>query len=159
VLPGDSHLPPAGERAGLLIRDAKTGKYQFVDLGDPFLVRSKMNEATRHFPNTYTHYRSMFQRALKGCGLAAVGYKLHSLRRGGATRAFLLGVPFADMQVQGRWRSPTTTLSYLQGGRGLLLATQFPISVQRLLVVTEGRLGSLQAFCCCPGVEECGGFE
>jgi hypothetical protein len=99
VLPGDTRLPPAAEIAGLLIRDAKTGKNQFVEVRDPFRFRSLerfcagMNEATRLFPYTYTHNRSMFQGALKGCGLAAVGYKLHSLGHGGATRALLLGVP------------------------------------------------------------------
>jgi hypothetical protein len=107
VLPG-TRACRRRENACLLIREAKKGKNQFVYLRDAFLVRSLerfcagMNETIRLFPYTYTHYSSMFQRALKGCGLAAVGYKLQSLRQGGDTRALLLGVPFADIQVQGR---------------------------------------------------------
>ena len=56
-------------------------------------------------PITASGLRAMFNLASKDAGLAGKGYTPHSLRRGGATASFSLGVPVHNIKIHGTWTS------------------------------------------------------
>jgi len=51
---------------------------------------------------------------LKTAGLDPVKFGLHSPRIGGATDAFCNNVPDYIIDIQGRWKCPTTKYRYLR---------------------------------------------
>jgi integrase len=53
-----------------------------------------------------------------------VVFRSHSLRRGGATALLIQGLPFADIQLFGRWASDRSCRLYLRKGEALLLQTR-----------------------------------
>ena len=58
----------------------------------------------------------------------------HSLRHGGASRAYLRGgaVVLPDLLVRGRWAVESSGRHYIQSGRQLLLSMSLPASVAAL---------------------------
>ena len=56
-------------------------------------------------PLRYTIFLDRFKLALNQAGLNAHACAVHSFRRGGATRAFAMGVPGELIRVMGDWRS------------------------------------------------------
>lgn len=122
--------------AGVAIWDAKTGINQFMTLSDRRLLRRlKRFSVSRAgmdtvFGLSYRHLDKLFRSGLRALGLATVGYTFHSLRHGGATHAFLSGVPFSDIKAAGRWQSDKSCKRYLQSGRALLLSIQIPTLVE-----------------------------
>ena len=61
--------------------------------------------------------RAMFNRVAAAAGLLEARLTPHSLRRGGATRSFLSGVPLAHIKAHGTWRSAAVEQYLLQTPR------------------------------------------
>lgn len=100
--------------AGLVIKEAKTRKDQFVPIYDRLLQRRLRMWNTRGlsqggnpkaFGFTYKQLQRLFHRTLQRLDLHQVGFTLHGLRHGGATSDWLGGIPFADIKMTGRWES------------------------------------------------------
>ena len=53
----------------------------------------------------YSTFSKTLTKVLKSCGYDADDYSGHSLRRGGATFAYKLGLPPKLLKLQGDWRS------------------------------------------------------
>ena len=62
------------------------------------------------------------------------GFAWHSLRHGGASRAYLRGdaVILPDLLVRGRWAVESSGRHYIQSGRQLLLSMSLPPTVTGL---------------------------
>lgn len=141
ALGGDPRISSVGvaSRGGLLVREAKSGKLQFVPMDSPILLRRLKYwcASQRHQPNSkmfdisYTEFSRALKRILRMMGLQGLGYTLHSFRHGGATEAFLQKVPFADIMQKGRWASEASCSRYLNAGKGLLLAIPLPSAALR----------------------------
>jgi integrase len=54
---------------------------------------------------SYRKFREFIKRGIRRSGLNPACYSTHSLRRGGATWAFKLGVPESVIKNMGNWRS------------------------------------------------------
>lgn len=95
ALPGDDRL--AGGTGGGLRMDAKTGRHQFVPLTDDVSLTAlawlKKHTAPgeRVCPLSYRQLRARFDRACSALDIKTLGFTLHSLRHGGATRDFAEG--------------------------------------------------------------------
>lgn len=59
-------------------------------------------------------FREIFRRIMKLTGRDALGLTPASLRPGGTTFYFLLGIPIANIRYLGRWRSETSLSFYVQ---------------------------------------------
>jgi len=69
-------------------------------------------------PITDTHANYIIKQLAKECGLEnPEQYSMHSLRRGFATEASRKGVPFKAIMQQGRWKSESTVLGYIEAGQ------------------------------------------
>jgi hypothetical protein len=64
-------------------------------------------------------------------GLSAK-YVVHSLRHGGATKAFLDNMPIAEIKKRGRWRADKSAEHYIQSGPALLLQQSVPEQYSKL---------------------------
>ena len=73
-------------------------------------------------------FRRRFKSTCKLLGLTA-DYVPHSLRHGGATHDFMMGVPIDTIMHHGRWAATKTARHYIQAGRSLLLDTKVPAGV------------------------------
>ena len=100
--------------AGILIRTAKTGTFQFVALQDRAVVgaleaavgaTSCRAFSEPLFGISYAQLSSALKEALAYFGLDNADFTLHSLRHGGATRDYLAGTELSDIMVKGRWVS------------------------------------------------------
>jgi len=122
----------------------KTGTNQWVDVqsGDVvMLLRTLLHDIHAHqlvFDFSANQYRHIFHLVCSSLGLGSVGYVPHSLRHGGATRDFMLGMPVEDVLLRGRWQSTKTARIYIQTGRALLLS----VSVSDHLYEIANRLTS-----------------
>ena len=67
-------------------------------------------------------------------GNSRVAVVWHSLRHGGASRAYLRGgaVVLPDLLVRGRWAVESSGRHYIQSGRQLLLSMSLPSNVAAL---------------------------
>lgn len=101
-------------RAGVVIKNAKTGPDQFVSLPKNALVdklhgwlhaRSDLDSRKGLFHLSYGQLDRTFREALGELGLGKIGYSLHSLRHGGATHEWLSGASVLYIMERGRWRS------------------------------------------------------
>lgn len=84
--------------------------------------------------------------ALSALSLSDLGFTMHSLRHGGATDMFLSVVPFANIQIRGRWASTTSCTWYIQGSRGLLAKRVLAVSTKILMKTSIRSLEKLQQF-------------
>jgi Phage integrase family len=121
----------APQRTFLSIRQAKTGKNQSVELKDPHaiqLLRELRKERKGNdllFGVNATQLRKLFRQSCAALGLGNT-YTPHSLRHGGATRAFMEGMRVEDVMVHGRWAANKSARTYLQTSRSLLMAANAP---------------------------------
>lgn len=152
LLPGDCRLPNSSTTpmGGVLIRIAKTGPRQFVPLSNQlllcFLTRAKgqHSRSSNVVTATAKDLRRLYDWALEEAGCQHLGFVFHSLRHGGATSMYLKQVDMATIQATGRWKQTKTCASYVQAGRGLLLATNYPSNTLRAMGNGARRLGRLQ---------------
>lgn len=152
-LPGDRRLPSAeGRVSGLLIRQAKTGKLQFVPLSWLFLVRLLEREKNEQSPRSFVcplkpnRFRKALRTALEQIGCGGMGFVPHFLRHGGATYDFMTGSDPATIQLKGRWRGRKYCLRYVQAGRGLVLSLELSSKLKEQISCAVRRLGCLQEF-------------
>ena len=126
-LMADDVLLPEVHRGGrfilLLLRSTKRGvpHTDKVIIGNPSVVEFvrrfwsvRGTEPGRFTGATYTSVRYWLRRSLAGLGLDPDSFRSHSCRRGGATALSLAGMPFADIQVAGRWASAQSCRLYIQ---------------------------------------------
>lgn len=92
---GDGH---DSARAGCVVKDAKTGRYQFVPLSDTHVLglleawltaREIKGSTQRIFTLSFGQFSYALLKALTHYRLTDVGYTLHSLRHGGAATDWL----------------------------------------------------------------------
>jgi integrase len=122
----------------LRLRDTKTGKNQWVTVLNPAVikllrerVKSLKSPMDRLFPFSSDQFRDVFRATADNLGLSRT-YVVHSLRHGGATKAFLDGMPIAEIKKRGRWRADKSADHYIQSGPALLLQQSVPVSYSRL---------------------------
>jgi hypothetical protein len=148
----DPRLAGAGlSRVALVIRKAKTGNNQSVELKDATgqWVALALRAECKHdgellMPGGAAAYRKAFHRACDSLGLGGL-YVPHSLRHGGATRAYVSGMPIEDVMVYGRWAASKSARTYIQQSRALLLATAVPPAVLALGTSISERLPEVLA--------------
>lgn len=131
---GSKHSPD--DRVHIHIRNAKTGRFQGVEIRDPH-VRFLINEFRQHhhhgqrlFPFSGSSYHRWFKRACFNLGLSSE-YSLHCLRHGGATRDYLNGIPINDVLIRGRWAGMKSSTRYIQMGRQLMMLNSVPPAVDK----------------------------
>lgn len=128
----------------VVIRHAKTGKNQWVELFDPLIIellRGLVN-ATKPGDLLFPYSASVVRRELKGAcaslGLSPL-YVPHSLRHGGATRyRHHKGWSVESVAHRGRWASCKSARIYIQAGVAMLLA----MKVSRSLHLVGSRLAN-----------------
>ena len=99
-------------------------------------------------PSSYFKTRRALLLALAVLNLVPPGtdvWRTHSLRRGGATALFELGVPFGSIQLYGRWASDKSCREYIRRGSTLLARLRSDTTVEtwhkcKLLVMHFGQI-------------------
>ena len=69
---------------------------------------------------TELQWRQDFDRLLATLHIDNMEFRPYSLRRGGATQAFVSGMSMSKIMVRGRWRQDQTARIYIQEGTALL---------------------------------------
>lgn len=126
ALPGDPRLAdcPASV-AGVLVRDAKTGRMQVSIVDEPLICQfltSHLSAARcrRHgplFDISYPRLLDAMRSAVTNFGLNASSVSTHSCRHGGALTLYLRGMDATTIASRGRWASVRTLERYLANGR------------------------------------------
>jgi len=134
------------------IETAKTGTNQSARIKDPCLRRllrlftAVLRPGDHLLTCSANAYRTLFHKATASLGLS-LRYVPHSLRHGGATRAYLQGWSIADIMLQGRWTSTKTAVKYIQSGPALLASTQVPQPVSDLSKLLVADVESSLQYC------------
>jgi integrase len=132
----DARVDDLYRQSGARIRKAKTGTEQWCEILRPTVRNILRQYASTRFPGqslfgfSSAEYRRFFKRICAELGLSPT-YVPHSLRHGGATLLFLLGVHMDRILIRGRWSERKSARIYIQRGRALLLAMSVPIDVAR----------------------------
>jgi integrase len=120
------------------IRVAKTGKNQTAEVQDEAVARLVRTWAQERkepeallFPGGIAAYRKAFNAACQSLGLGDT-YVVHSLRHGGATRAYMDHMKIEDVMVRGRWLSNRNARRYIQMSKALLLTSTAPVRTMEL---------------------------
>jgi hypothetical protein len=71
-------------------------------------------------------WRARFDLYLAELGLSHLGWRPYSLRRGGATHAFVQGLSMSQVCVRGRWAHESTARIYIQEAVNLLQQMAIP---------------------------------
>jgi integrase len=151
---------PVGRGVAVYLPITKTGRRQAVLIEDPALadavvrwkdaVRSQRGAGALLFPSKAV-LRDRLRRALTALDdgtwdTRGLSFVWHSLRHGGASRAYLRGggPVLPDIIVRGRWAYDASARHYIQGGRQLLLSLVLPDYVsdmaRRLTALGPGAL-------------------
>jgi integrase len=140
AISNDPRLGSAYQGVLLRLAHTKTGPNQAVTVenGDVSRLLTRhigLRQAAKSSPDSLVFkvsrhsFYSIFHGACKAFNLDGHNYSPHSLRHGGATRAFLLNKPFSDIKFRGRWSNSKSVRTYIQSGRALLLLTHVPKEV------------------------------
>jgi integrase len=124
---------------GIALPQTKTGENQSVRFRDAliralflaFAALRRAAGATMVFPFTARQFRAKLADALASLGMADFRITPHSLRHGGTTRDYLLGLPVADIKLRGRWVSLESLQRYIQVCESLLIQQRVPSEVLR----------------------------
>ena len=135
----DPRLGSSYSGVSLRLGHTKTGKNQWVDVRSAtirVLLQHRLaalpsSKDTPVFPYSTSTFRKHFKAACADLGLSK-DYVPHSLRHGGATHDFLLGMPLEEILRHGRWSSTKSARHYIQSGRALLLLTSVPPCIPEL---------------------------
>ena len=125
---GDNRLDGTTQLMALRLAKTKTGSNQWAEVRRSQvqeLVRvllESTKQGSRLFPFTTSSFRYHFKNACHGLP----DYVPHSLRHGGATHDFLVGVGLEEILRRGRWASTASARHYIQAGRALLLTLRVP---------------------------------
>lgn len=124
-------------RAGIVIRQSKTGPNQFFRLSQSAIVdklhgwlhaRGYFYIQNPLFGHTYGQLDRTFKNTPAELGLGETGYSLHSLRHGGATHEWLTGASLLYIMERGRWRSEHTVKWYLNSQRAFLVRVSMSVT-------------------------------
>ena len=127
----DARMGSAFSGCSLRLRHTKTGPDQWVRVrSQPIRVLLRglvdsLDPGVLLFGFSASTFRSRFKRACARLGLSDK-YVPHSLRHGGATHDYLLGMRLEDVLFLGRWASTKSARHYVQTGRALLLSVEVP---------------------------------
>ena len=132
----------------ILLPVTKTGTHERVvienkgvaDFLRRYLAKSGLKPEDRFIDLSYPTFRAQFSQALERLGLGNINYRSHSMRRGGATALFMMGVDLKTIMVWGRWASESSCRLYIQSGDAAMIAIQRstnPVSLRR---IEAGRL-------------------
>ena len=123
------------DRVHIRLKHTKTGDEKGVEVRHPeikvlaqilkFLSRKR---GQRLLPFSDSTYRRRFKQATTALALSSE-YTPHSLRHGGATRDYLMGMPITDVMTRGRWAASKSAQHYIQMGRQLMMSCDIPHSV------------------------------
>ena len=139
VTPSDITFPTPVTPGSIFLKNTKTGRNQSVLFNDPVLVLflrdlvADCQDDEPIFPCSASRFRKGIERAHTSLGVS-FGITTHSMRHGGATHDYINGVPFEDVRVKGRWKSPASCERYLQASRALMLAVRIPDRAPKLAV-------------------------
>ena len=138
---------PVGRGVAVYLRSTKTGRRQAVMIEDSALASllvewqsavARADPAGPLFPSVAV-LRDTLGRALHALDdgsweMRGLRFVWHSLRHGGASRAFLRGgaVVLPDLLVRGRWAVEASGRHYIQSGRQLLLSLALPPEISTL---------------------------
>ena len=78
-------------------------------------------------------FRCCFGTLMDHCHATSCGFSVYSLRRGGATHAYVTSRSLDLVVVQGRWKDQRTARIYLDDARAALLKMNLPDGLQRLV--------------------------
>jgi hypothetical protein len=122
----------------LVLPKCKTGNNQSVTVRNTVIVgwlrklRGALHAGDLLFPSG----RALLLDLTAACeclGLGGLGFKLHSLRSGGATADFMAGAPLTFIQERGRWRQfQTLQQTYLQAAPAVTAMSAVPRDTARL---------------------------
>ena len=137
------HVTSAGtgkaKFGSIALPKTKTGENQGVRLR-PNYVRTLFLEyvalrraegATAVFPFSAQQFRTMLAEALASLGMSHFRITPHSLRHGGTTRDYLLGLSAEEIKLRGRWADLKSLQRYIQICESLLIQQQVPDEVLR----------------------------
>jgi integrase len=158
AFPQDARMGSAHRHTLLRLRVTKTGKEQSVTVRDPAVV-ALLHIWVAHvsreghgrpdgflFQFTAEHFRRHMHRAAEVLGVGHVGYVVHSLRHGGATRDHMEGMLLADVMARGRWAAHKSALHYIQKGPAYLAALNTPQLIHDLGRACDAELVAVFAF-------------
>ena len=83
-------------------------------------------------------FRQAFTNLMAHLGIAKLGFRPYSLRRGGATSLYRAGVPTEAILIRGRWSSNGSARGYINDGLSMVASLSFSSTTQSLL----------QHYCC-----------
>lgn len=132
----DERVDDLYRQSGARLRRAKTGTEQWCEILRPSVRNIVRTHAATRLPGqplfgfSSNEYRRFFKRTCAALGLSG-SYVPHSLRHGGGTFLFLLGMPMDRILIRGRWSERKSARIYIQRGRALLLSMSVPINVAR----------------------------
>jgi integrase len=137
-LVGESKTEKSATTVMVVIRKAKTGKSQWVELFDPVLIDllRGLVKITKPgdflFPMSTNLFRREFKTVCTGLGLSSL-YVPHSLRHGGATRyKHLLKWTIESVMHRGRWASSKSARLYIQAGIAMAMSVAVPKHVHQI---------------------------
>ena len=152
AVPNDARLGAAFTGVALRLgaeRPTKTGSNQYVAVRNQVVAAllarlvAARRRRRRLFSFSAASFRRSFSDAVDALGLSP-RYVPHSLRHGGATHDFLLGVSLEEILHRGRWASNRSARHYIQSGRALLLSMEVPSRLVAVARILAGNL--LRAF-------------
>ena len=109
------------------------------------LLHIKANSsADRVWEGSVPQFRAFLARFCEFLNLEDQNFTAYSVRRGGASSAFLRGTSFDQLLVTGRWQSVKTARIYLDTGRAALIQQSFSPQATRLIHKFSS---SLLSFC------------
>jgi hypothetical protein len=94
------------------------------------MLRPVLAKATdRVYETTYATFRRWFLACLKVLGCDHLGFKSHSLRRGGATARALAVYTMVHIMIEGRWSSESLARLYLETSQATVLSVARDLDV------------------------------
>ena len=138
---------PIGRGVAVYLASTKTGRRQAVQVEDRDIaemlvcwrdaVLLRHGEPSRRLFAAPPALRATLSRALASLAggdwdVRGLTFVWHSLRHGGASRAYLAGRDWPDIMVRGRWVADSSGRRYVQAGRQLLLAIHLPAEVSAI---------------------------
>ena len=122
----------------------RTGIPELITIDDPLVVRF-ISQCLEANPNAATfanmsskQFQDRFAAYLDQLDCSNLGYRLYSIRRGGATYDYMTHKSLSRTVLRGRWTSSTTAKIYIQDAVALVAATQ-------VADVARGRLAHFTA--------------
>ena len=85
------------------------------------------------WPYSVHVFRRCFNLLLETTGATVLNFSLYSLRRGGATHAYVRTRSLDQVIVQGRWKDSRTARIYLDDARAAMLKLAFPPELEEFL--------------------------